>query len=40
MTAAASPEPGGLPIGLQLVGKMHQDGHLLEIASAFERLTR
>jgi amidase len=31
--------PGGLPVGLQLVGRRRADWHLLAVAAAFERAT-
>jgi amidase len=32
--------PGGLPIGLQIVGRHHRDLDVLKLADAFERATR
>jgi aspartyl-tRNA(Asn)/glutamyl-tRNA(Gln) amidotransferase subunit A len=37
--ADAGPEQGRLPIGLQLMGRMFDEGTLLRIADAYERLT-
>jgi amidase len=31
--------PGGLPVGLQLVGRRRADWHLLAVAAAFEKAT-
>jgi aspartyl-tRNA(Asn)/glutamyl-tRNA(Gln) amidotransferase subunit A len=32
--------PAGLPVGLQLTGRMFEEGTLLRIGGAYERMTR
>jgi aspartyl-tRNA(Asn)/glutamyl-tRNA(Gln) amidotransferase subunit A len=36
---AASPEGGGMPVGLQLIGNYFQEGTLLHAAHAFQQAT-